>query len=92
MRFRSYELCLGVLTTCVVAGTALAQSPASPANPSAPAKNDTVHGYAQTAPDCLAWSDGCVICARDEKSAPHCSTPGIACIPVAVSCKVSKSQ
>ncbi|HEY4182857.1 MAG TPA: hypothetical protein VGM90_38805 [Kofleriaceae bacterium] len=28
MRFRSYELCLGVLTTCVVAGTALAQSPA----------------------------------------------------------------
>ncbi|CAN5852597.1 hypothetical protein BH11MYX2_BH11MYX2_01300 [soil metagenome] len=36
MQIRSYELCLGVLTTCVVAGTALAQSPALDENKPAP--------------------------------------------------------
>lgn len=75
-----------------VAG-ALAQDPPKSDKPGeAPAKNDTVHGYGTIDPDCLAWSNGCVICARDEKGLSHCSTPGIACIPVEVSCKVSKSK
>jgi hypothetical protein len=36
---------------------------------------------------CREWSDGCSICARDDKDAPHCSTPGIACQPESVRCR-----
>ena len=56
------------------------------------AQNTPVQAYPTKDPDCLAWSDGCVICARDEQAKSHCSTPGIACIPVAVTCRVSKKS
>jgi hypothetical protein len=60
----------------------------APANP-APAKAEdaSLQGYAVQAPQCLEWSDGCAVCARDSATAAaHCSTPGVACQPDPIRC------
>lgn len=95
MRLLSASKRLAAAVVFLLSGAvgALAEDPPRSGKPAeVPANNDTVHGYGTIDPDCLAWSNGCVICARDEKGLSHCSTPGIACIPVDVSCKVSKSK
>jgi hypothetical protein len=48
-----------------------------------------VVAYGDHNADCLEWSDGCVVCAR-EADGPHCSTPGIACQPVEIACRKIK--
>lgn len=44
-----------------------------------------VQAYGGSNPRCVEWTDGCVICLRDE-SGGHCSTPGPACQPVEIRC------
>jgi len=67
------------------------EAPAPPVNPPAGlaprAEELSLDGFAAQNPLCREWSDGCVICARDGKNAPHCSTPGIACQPEAITCQ-----
>jgi hypothetical protein len=67
------------------------EAPAPAVNPSAavlaPAEELSLQGFAAQNPLCREWSDGCSICARDEKDALHCSTPGIACQPEPIRCR-----
>lgn len=60
-------------------------APKSPPDGAATAQN-----YGARDPDCLQWTDACRTCARDEKGATQCSTPGIACTLGSVTCKVKK--
>ena len=48
----------------------------------------SVQGYGRQNPDCATWTDGCVLCIADEDGRGQCSTPGIACTPHGVTCKV----
>ncbi len=70
---------------------AAANEAPAPANPPAvvppPAEELSLEGFAAQNPLCREWSDGCSICARDDKEAPHCSTPGIACQPETIRCR-----
>jgi hypothetical protein len=52
----------------------------------------SLQGFALQSPLCLEWGDGCSICLRDEKDAPHCSTPGIACQPGPIACWREKAK
>jgi hypothetical protein len=57
----------------------LAASPAladAPQAQPAPSEQSAVQNFGAAHPDCLGWTDGCVICTRKA-----CSTPGIACTP-----------
>lgn len=68
-------------------------APVSPAP--APTIQDevmSVQGFGDRHPECLSWSDSCVVCARGADDKPHCSTPGIACLPTATLCKAEKPK
>ena len=64
---------------------AAAQS-AEPANPAA-AEQMTLREFGARNPACVEWNDACSTCKRDDKGVAHCSTPGIACQPIAPVCK-----
>ena len=66
---------------------ALALAEDAPAN-NAPLSPEAVslQGFGAQNAACLEWSDGCAVCLRDDKGA-RCSTPGIACQPVAIACR-----
>lgn len=53
---------------------------------SAAAAPEAVIGFGVSRPECQEWTDGCVICKRGA-DVVACSTPGIACQPVAPVCK-----
>jgi len=57
------------------------------ATPPPSQERPSLQGFALQNPLCREWSDGCSICRRDEKDAPRCSTPGIACQPEAIRCQ-----
>jgi hypothetical protein len=46
----------------------------------------SLQSFAAGHPACQEWSDGCAVCKRDGEAA-HCSLPGPACQPQAVTCK-----
>ena len=48
----------------------------------------SVQGYGKQNPACATWTDGCVLCIADDDGRGQCSTPGIACTPHGVTCKV----
>ena len=48
----------------------------------------SVQGYGRQNPECATWTDGCVLCIGDDDGRGQCSTPGIACTPHGVTCKV----
>ena len=65
---------------------ALAQAPA-PAPPApAEAEAPSLFAWGEAHPDCGEWSDLCQACLRVGTEV-HCSTPGIACTPVAPVCR-----
>jgi hypothetical protein len=43
--------------------------------------------YGEADATCLEWSNGCQVCRRQPEGGWGCSTPGIACVPVAVTCR-----
>ena len=59
----------------------LAAAPAEAEPPKPPADLRPMQRYGLDHPDCLGWTDGCVICTQKA-----CSTPGIACTPGATVC------
>jgi len=42
----------------------------------------TVQSFGRAHPDCVEWSDACIVCTR-----AGCSTPGIACTPTPPVCR-----
>jgi hypothetical protein len=55
------------------------------------AEEPGIQAYGDLHPSCLEWSDGCMVCRRDEGPAPACSTPGLSCQPHAIGCDESRS-
>jgi len=70
-------------------GLALATSAATAAEEKqAPEK--PVQAYGEDHPACLEWTDGCLVCARQEDGSSACSMVGVACLPAAAVCLKSK--
>jgi len=42
--------------------------------------------YGADAPNCLEWTDGCVICRKLEDNDAACSTAGFACVAREIAC------
>jgi hypothetical protein len=86
---------LGLVAVGLAALLSLAgadEPPAPTANPPVATpppsqEGPSLQGFALQNPLCHEWSDGCSVCMRDEKDAPHCSTPGVACQPEAIRCR-----
>jgi hypothetical protein len=83
-----------VLGLGIQASSTCADEAAAPAADPAPTSDEafSLQGFGGKNPLCREWSDGCSICLRDEKDSPRCSTPGIACQPVAIVCAQAKAQ
>ena len=71
-------------------GAALADSPKAPPVHEGP--KVSVQAYGKQNPDCLSWTDGCVLCATDPAGVSQCSTPGIACEPRGLHCKSMRAK
>jgi hypothetical protein len=80
-----------VLPVLALLGCAPAVADDAPAT-KASSEQLSLEGYAAAAPLCLEWSDGCATCARDDDSAAHCSTPGIACQAGPIACRREKAK
>lgn len=46
----------------------------------------SIAAYGDQNPDCLEWTDSCIVCRRVSDTEFSCSTPGIACQPGGVTC------
>ncbi len=79
-------LTAGLVATALWCGPAAADSSKAP--PILHGGKVSVQGYGQQNPACATWTDGCVLCIADEDGEGQCSTPGIACTPHGLTCKV----
>jgi hypothetical protein len=77
-----------------LAALALVCAPARADEPgSAPSPSDReamVQAYGEFNADCLEWTDSCTICRRVEGAEAACSTPGVACQPGDIVCRVKR--
>ncbi len=84
----------GALAACVffVAASARAGAPdASDGGGPRATEERPVAAYGYDNPNCLKWTDGCIICQRAQTDGSvACSTPGIACLPAAPVCSETK--
>lgn len=85
---------LRVLISCsvvlLVSSAALADSFGTP--PVRLGPKVSIQGYGKQNPDCLAWTNGCVLCVSDGDRGSQCSTPGIACQPHGLTCKAVRPK
>lgn len=81
---------LALLTAAPAFADAPKPEPMPP--PAPPAQHVAPPAYGARDLACQEWSDGCQICLRDANGATQCSTPGIACTPGPITCKVKKDQ
>ena len=84
------RMCCAILTLALIlSGPAKAQLTA----PLVPAQADPIPNglteFATANPQCTEMTNGCEVCVRDAAGKIDCSTPGIACQPVAWQCKKS---
>ena len=49
-------------------------------------ERSSLQSYGASHPECIEWDDGCASCRRISEL--YCSTPGIACQPQGIECKV----
>ena len=75
------------LTTGLAVLPAMADAPRPAPLPKVPPV--PVQAYGDKKAECLEWTNGCVLCRKDEDGKIHCSTPGIACQPEDIICKAS---
>ena len=54
--------------------------------PQWPPAEVTIVNFGSQNPQCKAWTNACVLCLRTAEGPTVCSTPGIACTPVEISC------
>ena len=72
--------------------TASADAPKALAVPKSAVGPATVFTFAKENPDCAEWTNACQVCTRGGDGAPQCSTPGIACTPGALVCRVKTGK
>lgn len=86
LRFAGFAVVL--LGGAYVAALADAPRPGQMPKPGAAPMNVMTYGKENS--DCAEWTNSCQVCTRDDQDAPQCSTPGIACTPGAMVCRVKK--
>ncbi len=93
MNHRKASAGFGLFALFLLAPFALSRAQDAPA-PAPPLSNESLslQGFAAQNPLCDEWSDACVVCKRDEKDTPRCSTPGIACQPGPIVCRREKAR
>ena len=85
LRLTLFALCLA-LSPPVFADEAATPTPTpTPTATLDPKEQASLQSFGVANPTCMEWSDGCAVCKRDESM--HCSTPGIACLPVEIACR-----
>jgi hypothetical protein len=94
MSSMKFFVAVGLAAVCLMASVALADeaSGAAAKPPTVSPEEGSLLGFGLQNVSCLEWSDNCSVCLRDEKDAAHCSTPGIACQPVAIACRREKAK
>jgi hypothetical protein len=87
LRFSALAVFLlgGAYVAALADGSRTRRLPAAATGPA------TVFTFGQENADCAEWTNACQICTRDDHDAPQCSTPGIACTPGAMVCRVKKT-
>jgi hypothetical protein len=78
----TFRACL-FLFAAAMAPAAAETTPVDPAQ----REELSLQGFGAKNATCVEWSDSCATCRRDSDGAAHCSTPGIACLPVEITCK-----
>jgi hypothetical protein len=82
---KAAALAIALMITMAAASSDAEDAPST--TPATKVEDASLQGYAAQAPQCLEWSDGCAVCARESATAAaHCSTPGVACQPNAIQC------
>ena len=77
---------IAVIAFVLPLGAALADSAKAPPVHEGP--KVSVQAYGKQNPQCLSWTDGCVLCTTEAATGvSQCSTPGIACQPRGLHCK-----
>lgn len=61
---------------------------AGPIDPPSGKPNVSMESFGKAHPRCLEWYNICQICKRDSAGAVNCSTPGIACLPGKIVCRM----
>jgi hypothetical protein len=95
MQAAAYCARFGLIALWLLAPLSLAsgdEAASPPANPPLSAEALSLQGFGAQNPLCMEWGDSCSVCLRDDKDAAHCSTPGIACQPVAIACRREKTK
>lgn len=82
---RRFRFLLVLVMAASASGPAFADSPRVE-----PLRQPTMQQYGADNTDCVEWSNACQICKRDADGAAQCSTPGIACTPGRILCKVKR--
>jgi hypothetical protein len=77
---RQYLLALFLFAVAGVPATRAADIPNFPKVRLAPAAQGMLPA------NCLEWTDGCRVCARQKDGSQACSNVGIACVPQAARC------
>ena len=83
------------LAVCLLGGAwvaAWADAPRVGRMPKPGAGPASVMTFGRENPGCAEWTNACQICTRDDQNAPQCSTPGIACTPGAMVCRVKTGK
>ena len=73
----------------VVFAVGFAPAAAQGAAPLTP-EEGSLQAFGANKPTCVEWNDSCATCERDSAGAVHCSTPGIACQPREIVCRLPK--
>jgi hypothetical protein len=72
------------MAVMLFASPAAAEDSDQPVKPPSP-EQEVAIAFGAGHPECQEWTDGCMVCKRVEDKVA-CSTPGIACQPVATIC------
>ncbi len=64
----------------------------APVRAKAPQPPKAVAAFADDKPNCLEWTDGCIVCKKQPDNSAGCSMVGIACIPVEPICTKTKTN
>ena len=85
-----FRISIAVLVLAIALPARADAPTAQPLPPPVP-EDVSIQAWGERAPDCIEWSNACQVCRRDAAGKPQCSTPGIACQPIAPICKTRKT-
>ena len=77
-----------ILAVALLFGGSTARADSAKPPPIVEGPKVSIQAYGKQNPQCLSWTNGCVLCSTDPNGVSQCSTPGIACQPRGLHCKL----